>query len=90
MRLIKIGNTNGFKKGMISWNKGLPILSHVKRAILKANIIYGQKRKGAENELLDYMMSQNFGLNWKKFSYKRMVMMSHILTLENRKNNFSK
>jgi len=40
-------------------------------------------RPGAENELLDFQLSELFGLDWQKYDYKRM---SYIIAFVNYRN----
>ncbi len=40
----------------------------------------GVARKGAEAEMLDYIMSEKFGFNWKEYDAVRIQYFIHILS----------
>lgn len=49
------------------------------------------RRKGSEEETIDFQMSEIFGLDWKKYSSKRMQYMIAFVNARNlRQNNDAK
>jgi ABC-type Fe3+ transport system substrate-binding protein len=50
-------------------------------------IVYGHKPKEASRELIDYLMSEKFGLNWRKGESVRIQALMEILCAYNERDS---